>query len=284
MKLHRQCDVTPDGTGFLCRQGRLAGTINATVLSTILIGATVFWWRVNAPWFVWGLCGLVSIVLVPMILGDAIAKFRSTNWLVWIRPDGLWINFCSYQDQGPKDTHTIVQFNYREIAEAFQITERYTESNGQGRTNFYTLKSLDLRLGHGDTQDLQSAIGENRRRTPTPQSYFGGIHVTTRPTQYPVSLPEDDLIRIQWRGKIGLWVAPNVSKALDELSKYVKIAEPARLQRKEWREMTDEEFDAKVLELVQAGSRMDAINLLIDRRGFSTTEAHQFVEKLACLA
>jgi hypothetical protein len=281
MKLHRLDDVVLNDTGLICRQGRFVGTVNAIILSAVLIGATVFWWRVNAPWFVWGLCGLLSVLVVPLLIGDLLAKFRPTNWLVWIRPDGLWINFRSYQDRGPTDALTVVQFSYRDIAEAYPFTERYTASNGEGRTNFYTLKSLELRLRHADTQELQKAISENRRRTPTPLSYFGGIHVTTRPTQYPVSLPEDDLLRVQWRGKIGLWVAPSVSKALNELSKYVKIAEPIRLQGKEWREMTDEEFDAKVVELVQAGSRMDAIDLLVDRRGYSTTQAHQFIEELA---
>jgi hypothetical protein len=284
MKLLRSDQITPDATGLVCRQGRLVGAINALVLDSILVGAPIFWWMVGAPWFVWGGCALLALIVVPMLLGDLAAKFRDTNWLIWIRPEGVWINFRSYQDTGPLDVRTVVQLDYDEIEEAYRHIESYSTASGDGALVLHKVRSLEFRLVHSETDELQAALSENRRRKPPQRVVLGGIRISTRPSHYAVSLPAPDVLRVAWRGGVGSWVAPSLTNVLEKLQPYVCVAEVSRSKRGNWHDLSDADFDALVLELVEAGSRIEAIELLVRRRGYTTTEAHTFVEELNCRA
>ena len=282
MKLHLLDEVTPNASGLVCRQSRFAGILATIVFVGILVGAPIFWWNVQAPWIVWGGCGLLAILVVPILLGDLVAKFRPTNWLVWIQPDGMWINFRSYQDDGPTDVRTVLQLDYSEIAEARRHVETFSTPDSEGGSTRDKLQSLELQLTHDKTDELQAALSEDRRRTPTERVYLRFIRASSRPCHFAVSLPASDRLRIAWRGGKGSWVAPSLATVLRELDRHVRIAEPSRLDRPDWRQLNDEDFDALVLDLVHAGARLDATKLLVERRGYTTTEAHQFVKELSC--
>jgi hypothetical protein len=76
------------------------------------------------------------------------------------------------------------------------------------------------------------------------------------------------------------WAAPSLKRVLHELAQFVPVEEPRRLDRDNWRDLSPDELDDQVLALVQAGDRMAATQLLVRSRGYSTTEAHQFVNEL----
>jgi hypothetical protein len=281
MKLHKLEDISMNSDGLVCRQGRLMGVISAVVLAGAFVAAPLVWFALDAPWFVWGMCLLAACVVVPLVLADARSRFRDTNWLLWIRPDGIWINFRSYQDSGPIDAVTVVQIDYSEITEAYSLIETYSTPSHRA-TTLHRLKSLNFLLNHDETEELQAAIAENRRREPLMRTLFPGIRTASKPTVFAVSMPVDHEIKINWRGGESHWTAPKLSQALAALSHYVTIGEPRRENAANWRKLSDEEFDAQVLSLVEAGSRLDAIKLLSQRRGLSTTAAHQFVDALHC--
>lgn len=282
MQLHQLSTVTLNHTGLVCRQGRLMAALWTPLMALVLGGAPVFWWRVGSPWFVWGACALLAILVVPLLAGDLLSKFRATNWLLWIRPDGLWINFRSYQDRGPADTLTVVQLAYSEIADVRRHRESYTTpSNDTGVSTHWKLQYLDIRLKQPDLGELHDALFTNRWRKPLPYSVLGFIQVTTSPSHFPVSLAKPDVLRIAWRGGHGNWAAPSLRRVLQELRRHVTVAESSERQRDDWQEMDEAQLDDQILDLVQAGSRIDAIKLLVERRGYTTTEAHQFIEQLA---
>jgi hypothetical protein len=58
------------------------------------------------------------------------------------------------------------------------------------------------------------------------------------------------------------------------------VGEPARRDRGDWRKLTGVELDEQILSLVESGAKFDAMRLLVKRRGFSETEARQFVDEL----
>jgi hypothetical protein len=279
MKLHRLCDVTPDGRGTVYRQGRLQGAIATLLFTVVFGGAPVLWYQVGAPWFVWGLCAALAMLVVPMLIADFLAKLRDTNWIVWVRPDGLRINFRSYQDRGSGDTETVVELDFAEVAEVRQAGEVYYTPGTEGGSVRHSVKSLEIVLTHDRTDELSAAMSLDRTRTP-PQHRFCGVGVTTRPAHFPVSLPQPDCIRIAWRGGTGNWVAPSLQHVLRELTGLVPTGDATQTQRADWREMTESEFDDQILRLVQSGDKMSAVDLLKSRRGYSTTEARRFVDEL----
>ena len=83
--------------GVCCRQAPLRGLLCALILCACFFGAAVLVWQQKFPWFVWGWCAAWAALIAPQIIADALAKFRSTNWLVWLGPDGLWINLRPLQ-------------------------------------------------------------------------------------------------------------------------------------------------------------------------------------------
>jgi hypothetical protein len=279
MKLHRLCDVTPDGRGTLYRQGRLQGALASLLFTVAFGGAPILWYRVGAPWFVWALCAALALVIVPLVIGDFLSKLRGTNWIVWIRPDGLWINFRSYQDRAANDTETVVELDFAEIAEVRQAGEVYYTPSTEGGSVRQSVKSLEIVLTHDRSDELAAAMSLDRTKTP-PQRWICGVGVTTRPAHFPVSLPEPDCIRIAWRGGTGNWVAPSLRHVLRELAGLVRTGEAKQTQRADWQDLTEAELDDQILRLVQAGDKMSAIDLLTIRRGYSTTEARQFVDEL----
>jgi hypothetical protein len=255
------------------------GAVATVIYTAIFGGAPVFWYYVGAPWFVWGCCAALATIVVPLVIGDFLAKLRPTNWIVWARPDALWINFRSYQDCGSCDAETVVRIEFSEIAEVVQTGEVYYTPSSEGGSVRQSIQSLDIRLTHDRTDELAAAIAVDRTRPP-PERKIGGIGVTTRPSHFPVSIPVAGTIRIAWRGGTGNWVAPSLRHLLAELTGLVSTGEATRSIAPDWRELSETELDDRILRLVQAGDTIAAVDLLRSRRGFSTKEARRFVDEL----
>src|SRR4051794_40572002 len=94
--------------GMYCRQSPLRGLVGSLIFCAVLIGFVFLLWHGGFPGFVWGWCAVWAALLVPWILADALAKFRSTNWLLRLGPDGLWINLRSYQNHHLPEAATVL--------------------------------------------------------------------------------------------------------------------------------------------------------------------------------
>ena len=64
------------------------------------------------------------------------------------------------------------------------------------------------------------------------------------------------------------------------LGHHIEVADATRNDRADWRKLNEAELDELIAYLVRAGDRLEASELLVRRRGCSTTEAHQSVEEL----
>ncbi len=281
MKLLRSIDVLPDGSGLVCRQGRLPGTIMAAVFTVLFAGPAVAAWWLGIPKFFAIVLSIAALILVPMLVGDVRARYRATNWLLWIRRDGLSIHFRSYQDRSPQDALTVLDLGYSEIAEVREYVEHYTTPDSDGDSVHHKLRSLEIHLLAPDTGELETALAENRRREQPERTYFGFISSRARLTHFSVTLPAPDVIRIAWRGGQSHCVTPSLRRVLDALAEHVTVGEPLSDDRQSWKQLTDEELDTQILAFVEAGNRMEATNLLVRRRGYSLTKAHKFIEELS---
>ena len=81
----------------------------AAIVSTALVGAAGYLWLSDKSLTFGLMLGLFALLVIPMIISDARRTFRPTNWLLWIRFDGLWINVRSYQDRSATDTASVIE-------------------------------------------------------------------------------------------------------------------------------------------------------------------------------
>jgi hypothetical protein len=255
--------------GMCCRQSRLRGLVGGLIVCAFLIGVVFILWQRGFSGFVWGGCAVLAALLGAWFVADAVAKFRSQNWLLWVGPDGLWINLRWHQNRHLPEAATVVHLPYAEIASARRHVETWSTPSRPSSSagTHWKLESLELSLVSGETREIAKALADERGRR-------AGI----KGTHQAVTVPATGVIRIAWRGH-GNDVVPPLSRVLDELSRRVKVGEPTRRDRADWGELSEAELDDLIGQLGRSGDNLAAAQLLIRRRGWSATEAHQFVEE-----
>jgi hypothetical protein len=257
--------------GTCCRQSPLRGLVGSLIVCAFLIGFVFVLWHRGVPWFVWGGCAVLAALLVPWFLADALAKFRATNWLLWLGPDGLWINLRNYQNRLLPEAATVVHLPYDEIASARRHIDTWTtpaEPSALTGT-YWKLESLELFLVSGQTREIAKALVDER-----------GRRAAIKGTHQAVSVPAEGVVRIAWRGH-GNDVVPPLTRVLDELSGRVTVDEPTQTDRAPWDKLSGSELDELVAQLARSGDNLIAAQLLVRRRGCSHAEAHEFVEEQA---
>ncbi len=294
MKFYSPKDMNPVD-GVCCRQSPVRGAIGGLILWAFLSGTTFLAQRAGAPALMWIGCAILAALIVPVVVTDMVAKFRSTNWLLWIRPDGLWVNLRSYLNRHLPEAVTVLHLPYEEIACAHRHLETWSTPNsrqpvgitigeapnpGGGNGIGVSLKavryvdtqwreeSLELHLASGDTQEIAQALANER-----------GIKAGFKGTHQSVTVPSPGVVRIAWRGH-GNDVVPGLGRVLDELSSYLKLTDPTRTDYPRWYQLSEAELDALVAKLVRSGDPLEASRLLMCCRGWSATEAHKFLEEL----
>jgi hypothetical protein len=269
MKLHSVTEMGQQ-TGVCCRQSRLRGASGALLLSAILVGAVFLLRHWGTPWFVWGGCAAVACLFVPIVIRDALAKFRSTNWVLRINSEGLWINLRTSQQWPMAKVASVVQVSYDEIDHAHRHIDTWTTPSAslESHSVDWKLESLDLHLVSDDTRNLALVLAEER--------------TSGKELSPSVTLPAPGVIRIAWRGHgLNHDVVPTLDQVLSELRPRVTVTDTTRTERPNWRKLSEAELNEQVELLVRWGDQQGACELLMGRRGYSATEAHKFVTELA---
>jgi hypothetical protein len=210
----------------------------------------------------------VAVLFVPILIQDALAKFRSTNWVVRVDPDGLWINLLSFRKQPAVEAATVVKVPYEEIDRALRHIDTWTTPTPRGGTRHWKLESLDLHLVSDDTRDLALALSEER--------------ASGHGASPSVTIPAPGVLRIAWRGHgLNHDVVPALDQVLAEMSRRVTVTDTTRTDRPNWHRLSEAELDEQIELLVRWGDQQGACKLLERRRGYSATEADKFVTELA---
>jgi hypothetical protein len=214
----------------------------------------------------WVVCAVLAALCVPIFLRDILAKFRSTNWVLRIDPDGLWINLRPLQPLPAAGTPTAIHLRYAEIARVHRHIDTWSTPSAQAGSTHWKLESLDLDLATGEARELSPALAEARA---------SGKGLPTS-----VAVPAPGVIHIAWRG-YGHDVVPGLGRVLAEIGQRVALAAPTRTDRPDWRQLSDAQLDEQIAQLVRWGDPLGASELLIRHRGCSATEAHKLVETLS---
>ncbi len=268
-----------DGHGRLYRHGRLMAVISTVVFGVIFTGIPFCLRYAGAPPPVWLLLAAFATFILYLLIQNLVATFRRSNWLVWISRGGLYVNCRSYQDDSTGDPPCVVHISYAEIAQVREHICQYTTPSTDSGSTHHRLQSLDIELRNSDLSELEQALNASRQQ-PQRERALLGIKSRSQPTHFPISQPQPGRIRIAWRGGVGNWVAPSLKCALRELSSYVPVANSTLATHADWSTADSAEFDAQLLDVVRAGNTIDAVKILVRRRGCSLFEAKQFVDNL----
>lgn len=240
------------------------------------------------PGYIAWTAGLSLWIVVPMLVVDslllkwlamiALNAFRPENWLLRISPDGLWINIRSHHNRKFAPAQTVLFVPYLEIAGVNSRTVKRLEKNN-GRNTSWTDQFLEVRLHDAAPPEVATEISEERRRRTTGSHFGGFITSSGRNNHVPVTLPSDDLLRLTWRGRFD-FVVPSLAKTLGELAAECTIVEPVVEGPADMQTLSAAEVDRQILERVEHGDTLAAVQLLRDQRGMTLKQAKDFIDEL----
>jgi hypothetical protein len=288
MRLYRQNEVPEDEHGLLCRQSQFLGIVRLIIWCGVLAIPVVIGWKLGKPWVLWIGVALAAVV-IPMAVRDLAAQFRATNWLMRIGRDGVWFNLRSYRDRDiVTDALSVMHLDFAEIASVGRHTESYSTPSKMatgpgsygavGGSTEWRDAFLEIQLNHDQSDELKTALNNLRFPAAPNQPPFGQAQVRGRPS--PVWLVSPAVIRIGWVSGHGPAVLPRMATALTRLDGSVRVAEPTRRERPNWRKLTAEQVHELARELVHVhGATIEATALLVRAGGVNYGEASAQVQQ-----
>jgi hypothetical protein len=248
------------------------------MLGFLVVLPTFVVWKLHPAIWISGPVLLFVGVMLKCFVGITIKAFRSTNWLMRIASDGLWINLRSYLNREFAPAPVVLFLPYAEIASVGESTVKRSERDHDG-TTVWTDRYLDVRLVEPAPAELAAEISEERRRFVPGKHLAGLVTSRRRNSHVPVSLPDEQTLRLAWRSRFD-FITPSLKSVLRELAGHCTIDEAATKDLSDDNLLTGEEVDRLILQSVETGDRFGAMKLLQTKRGYSLTEAKKFVDEL----
>jgi hypothetical protein len=213
---------------------------------------------------------LISLAAFWLAYKDLRGALKSSNWLVRQASGGLYVKFRSYLNYHfPDETPTIIYIPKEEITSAHLTKQKIVVRGSDEADGVQTRRYLDLHLSHSDTAEYADAI-RKEIAYPGPKQWSG----TGKFNSYPVQLRQPNLVRIEWHAR------PNIKTALQNLRRFTTIEEPLHIQDKNWKKLSQQEAETKILEFCQHGETIQAVKLVRAKMGMNLTDAKSFVDDL----
>ncbi|MCP4046658.1 MAG: hypothetical protein GY732_11805 [Gammaproteobacteria bacterium] len=269
--------------------------------------STGFWGNVGYLWigFWLGLIAWLSWLRFK-------ASLLPSNWLVKMDPGHVLIKFRSFQNYYyPECDPVVIELLWREIAWARKTRETAIKQNSDAAvTEFFTY--LDLKLNLSDevlkeignaiakernTKPLRSAVGKLKhelfqaRKRKAPKHEIDDIKQrlgrektimsqqkkipSAKHHDYPVRLVNDAVLRIRWNA-----VKPDIDRALVWFSDHTSVEAEIKITSDSTGNLGAKALDDMILDRVMKGDTTDAITLVKQHYGYSTTEAKLFIDEL----
>ncbi len=103
--------------------------------------------------------------------------------------------------------------------------------------------------------------------------------VTTKSKGAAVSIRPEGVIRIDWKTK-ATRLRPTLSRTADHLGRTYRLEAELQTAQDQAKELDKSQQEQRLLDMVLQGNKMDAIIVAKDLYGFTTTQAHQFIDDL----
>ena len=277
MQLLTPNDISFTNDGRVFRHSRARALTGVVIAAGVAVALVVGGARTHA-WLAHYLAGVVVVGLLLARRG-VVARFRSTNWLVRLRDDGVLVQFRSHLNHHfPAADRTIVFIPFREVERARRVNEEQelpdTESRNSRQVYVQRRRVVELVL-RGDTAPLADALAaEVSRSAPRERTWYGSTG--TKYNHYPVTLASPSCLRIEWR------VAPSADVFLETLRAHTIVEKPVRRSRDLARldTLDRDEQDARLRELASSGRIMEAVKIVRRLHGLDLRAARDYVESL----
>lgn len=268
MRLCEPHDVPRYGVENTYRHPRATPLLVFAASAAFMAGWTLFM-HARGSSFVLYLPALAAAVVAGYTLAGAWAAFRSSNWLLKSAQDGLYIQFRSFLNRRlPDDGPTVVHFPPTDIEGVRVTREQLTLPNRDGGDMITTLTFIDIVLHTGDTAGLREALRRERTQVSA-TAWRGATHL-----QFPVRIPEPNVIRIHWTAQT------SADRAADYLSARYGRLEDKTIIREPWHALEPEGQEALIVDLCERGEVVTAMRLAQLRYDLNAREARRFVKEL----
>lgn len=252
MQICSRLDVPDDPHALWCRQSRLAGVVRLLVCCGVLGVPLIAGWNFGLSWLLW-LGAAAALLILPVLLRDLAALFSSSNWILQIGRDGVWINLQSYRDRA-RDAGEALQLRSSEIATVGRHIETYstpsktssppTTGKAVGADTVWRDEFLEIRLNSAHAEELRDLLFQVHGAA-TPRS------TAQQREPFPIWLVGPSVLRICWNSGHGRVVAPRLKRVLARFELFTSTTEPTRRNRPNWRELSADEGVELARELVR---------------------------------
>jgi hypothetical protein len=272
MRLLRLGDVEvgPSDRVFCYSRTRalLIGLAWLTTILVLIVRAFETHW--SAGYYIAAVLFLVLLLTRRFIT----ARFRSSNWLVRMNDEGVFVQFRSYLNYHlPPDDLTVILVSCGEIRSARIVRERMKVYSQQGDgTATQTFRYVELELA-GDTAPLAKALEiEAREKAPAEKRWYGSS--STLYQDHPVRMKSPPFLQIRWQA------VPSAQKFLDLLRPYTKIDEPVSVTQDfvHLQSLARDEQQRRLRELAARGETIAAIYTARRLYGCGLAEAKEMLE------
>lgn len=276
MQLLRAADVPSvpqECTFYYSRFQALSGGL---MLLAIAVGLTVFA-RLKGAWPAYFVAAFIVVCLLSY-QKVVTARFRSTNWLLRMTDDGLFLKFRSYLNfRFPDQDLTVVFIPYADIRSVKYVKERQElpsqDGRARGAPSVRTRRFIDLELA-GNLEPLATALAHETKRVSA-KLVDGGANVSARYQDFPVKF-SDHLLRIEW------YVVPSAQVLLDALTRHTLVQTTTATTKNyaNLDQLSRKEQEARLLELAESGDMIGAVAMARKLYSYDLTTAKEFVDSL----
>lgn len=266
-----QADIQPFQSEFRYRVLWTAMTL-AGILAVGLVSAigVVNRWGTN-----WGGVAILgwfcfwSVVFAALCQKTLRARLRPSAWLVRIQTDGLLVKFRSYLNYHfPSDDLTVFSIPFCDIE---WMHEDRIEGKLLGTTREddmrYRHRCAELKVANELTSELHPYLARERE-LKSGRSFS---------RHYPVQIVNEGVVRIEWE------VQPSLEEFLREVGQYVSVRPTTDtfVDFTKLKTQPKPEQERRLIELVEAGNRIDAVRTARYLYDFNLNEAVRFIDELA---
>jgi hypothetical protein len=233
----------------------------AAVFTFLTIGQA---WE--SPWALGGFAAWSAVMALPIhiCLRTFSASRRPESWLLAWAPDRMYLRFRSFQNfRFDPETPSVVYVPRREMAwlRGHMRTLQTQDTEGHWNTPI-KIRGLQIKLKKEvDTTPLSAALKDEAKRRDRKGIRFN---------HFPVTL-DDGVLRVELRRPEAL---------LRQLALSYPITVPDAVPLKAFRDMSLDEKESHILDLVLAGQKIDAIKAARELYGYDLADAKRMVEGL----
>lgn len=271
MDILRDRDVPPSPDLRFIYETSWSALTTGVVLLAAVAGVAGYLTSVDAWQSTWAIVGFAvwtAVMALPIWL--SLRTFRASrrrdSWRLAWTPDRLFLRFRSFQNHGfDPETPSVVAIPRRETAWIGRYEQALETQDEDGAwSGRVKIKGLQIKLKTDvETTPLPDALKAEAARRDRKGARFN---------HYPVAVSRDGSLRVEIKRPDAL---------LHPLRLYYTVAADMTVPLRHFRDMTHEEKEDHILELVLAGRQIDAIKAAREIYGYDLAEAKELVDGLA---